>query len=75
LATGQEQKKIDKEYLREWLAEQNFRGEGDVPFIPDEIRVETARRYIEAYELITGRTFSAEVGSVTERIKKNCAGL
>lgn len=73
LAAGEEQKKIDKEYLREWLADRGFRGEGDVPPIPDEIRVETARRYIEAYELITGQTFTAEVGPVEARIKKNLA--
>lgn len=72
-AAGEEQKKIDKEYLREWLAARGFRGDGEVPPIPDEVRVETARRYIEAYELITGREFVAEVGPVEERIKKNLA--
>lgn len=71
LAAGEEQKKIDKEYLREWLAARGFRGDGNVPPIPDEVRVETARRYIEAYELITGLTFVAEVGPAGERIKKN----
>ncbi|MBI2638628.1 phosphoribosylaminoimidazolesuccinocarboxamide synthase [Candidatus Peregrinibacteria bacterium] len=75
LARGEEQKKIDKEYLREWLAARGFRGEGEVPPIPDEVRVETARRYIEAYELITGRKFEAEVGDVTERLKKNLYGF
>lgn len=70
-AAGEEQKKIDKEYLREWLAERGFTGDGEIPVIPDEIRVETARRYIEAYELVTGQTFEAETGDVTERIKKN----
>lgn len=69
--SGEEQKKIDKEYLREWLAARGFRGEGEVPAIPDEVRCETARRYIEAYELITGREFVAKVGAVEERIKKN----
>ena len=73
LARGEEQKKIDKEYLREWLAAQGFRGDGEIPVIPDEIRVETARRYIEAYELISGQTFQAEVGSVNERLAKNLA--
>ncbi|MFH1218510.1 MAG: phosphoribosylaminoimidazolesuccinocarboxamide synthase [Candidatus Peregrinibacteria bacterium] len=71
LESGEEQKKIDKEYLREWLAERGFRGDGDVPEIPDEIRVETGRRYIEAYELITGDEFEAEVGDVGERLKNN----
>lgn len=70
-AAGDEQKKIDKEYLREWLAERGFTGDGEIPVIPDDIKVETARRYIEAYELVTGQNFEAEVGDVTERIKKN----
>lgn len=68
---GEEQKKIDKEYLREWLAERGFRGEGEVPAIPNDVRAETARRYIEAYELITGLEFTSEVGPVDERMKKN----
>ncbi len=73
LESGEEQKKIDKEYLREWLADKGFIGEGEVPEIPDEVRVETARRYIEAYELITGQTFEAEVGDVNARLENNLA--
>jgi len=71
LSSGEEQKKIDKEYLREWLADHGFRGEGEIPVIPDEIKVETARRYIEAYELITGEDFVAEVGDVASRLENN----
>jgi phosphoribosylaminoimidazole-succinocarboxamide synthase len=67
---GEEQKKIDKEYVREWLASQGFRGEGEVPEVPDDVRVEAARRYIEAYELITGREFKAEVGDPLPRIEE-----
>lgn len=70
-AAGEEQKKIDKEYLREWLADKGFVGEGEVPEIPNEVRAETARRYIEAYELITGQTFQAEVGPVIDRLQNN----
>ncbi len=73
LASGEEQKKIDKEYLREWLAERGFKGDGEIPVIPDDIRVETARRYIEAFELITGQKFEAQVGNVAERLKVNLA--
>jgi phosphoribosylaminoimidazole-succinocarboxamide synthase len=65
------QKKIDKEYMREWLAEQDFLGEGDIPEVPDDIKAETARRYIEAYELITGKEFEATPGNVNERIQQN----
>lgn len=65
------QKKIDKEYLREWLAEKGFKGDGDIPEIPDDVKIETAKRYITAYELITGKTFEAEVGDVESRLTKN----
>ncbi len=68
LARGEEQRKIDKEYLRTWLAQQGFRGEGPLPHIPDAIKIESARRYIEAYELITGEPFSAQPGDLTGRI-------
>ncbi|MFC1809919.1 phosphoribosylaminoimidazolesuccinocarboxamide synthase [Patescibacteria group bacterium] len=71
LEAGEEQKKIDKEYVREWLADKGFIGEGEIPQVPDEIRVEAARRYIEAYELITGQTFDAQVGDVMSRLENN----
>ena len=50
-------KSINKEYVREWLMDKGFSGEGEVPEIPDDVKIETARRYIEAYEMITGKTF------------------
>lgn len=59
--------------MRKWLADKGFLGEGEVPEIPDDVRVETARRYIEAYELITGQVFEAEVGDVLERLTGNLA--
>jgi phosphoribosylaminoimidazole-succinocarboxamide synthase len=70
-AAGEEQKKIDKEYMRKWLADNGFTGDGEVPQIPDDIKVETARRYIEAFELITGQKFEADGGDVLERLTKN----
>ncbi|MGL4611635.1 MAG: phosphoribosylaminoimidazolesuccinocarboxamide synthase [Trueperaceae bacterium] len=48
---------IDKEYLREWFASQGYRGEGDIPPMPDEFRVQVAERYISVYETLTGQTF------------------
>ncbi len=69
---GEEQKKVDKDYLREWLvSEKEFRGEGEIPEIPDDVKVETSRRYIEAYELITGMKFEPEVADVAERLSNN----
>jgi phosphoribosylaminoimidazole-succinocarboxamide synthase len=68
---GEKQKKIDKEYVREWLAAQGFRGEGEIPEVPDEVRVEAAQRYIQAYELITGKEFEAKVEDPLPRVEKN----
>ena len=68
---GIEQKKIDKEYIREWLVERGFRGDGNIPEIPDEIRIEAGRRYIQTFELITGKEFNSEVGSVLNRMERN----
>ncbi len=69
---GEEPDILDKEYLRQWLIrERNFMGDGPCPDIPDEVRVETARRYIKAFEMITGRELEARNESPLERIKKN----
>lgn len=73
LAAGEEPENINKEFLRLKLAEQGFIGEGEVPPISDELKVETAQKYIEAYELITGQVFTAEPGDVSERIEKSLA--
>ncbi len=63
---------INKEYLREWLMEQGFMGEGEVPEIPNDVKIETAKRYIEAFELITGTDFQAEPCEDLEaRIQQN----
>jgi phosphoribosylaminoimidazole-succinocarboxamide synthase len=55
---GSSQRELDKEYLRQWLIERGYMGEGQPPHIPDEIRLETGLRYIKAYERLTGTTFT-----------------
>ena len=70
---GEKQKKFDKEYLRQWLMVKGFMGEGEIPEIPDEVKVEVAWKYIEAYEKITGEEFvpeSFDVKKEEESIKK-----
>src|SRR5499427_2249185 len=58
LARGEEPRGLDKEYVRRWLAgEARWSGDGPPPVMPDDVRVEAARRYIAAYELVTGETF------------------
>jgi len=58
LARGEEPRSLDKEYVRRWLAgDAGWSGDGPPPVMPDEIRVEAARRYITSYEIVTGQTF------------------
>ena len=74
-AAGEPQRKIDKEYVREWLAAKGFRGEGEAPELTDEVRVEAARRYIEAYEIVTGQEFVVVEGSIADRLSKSAGEI
>jgi len=71
LREGLDQRKIDKEYVREWLADQGFRGDGTPPALPDEIRIEAASRYMTAYELISERPFEVVDGPILDRVRRN----
>ncbi|MCH8329569.1 MAG: phosphoribosylaminoimidazolesuccinocarboxamide synthase [Nanoarchaeota archaeon] len=68
---GEEPEKLDKEYVRQFLADKGFLGEGEIPEIPDEVKIEAAKRYIKAYEMITGQEFEAENEDVLGRIENN----
>lgn len=54
---GAARRELDKESFRRWLMERGFSGEGRPPEITDEIRLETAARYVEAFEAVTGEKF------------------
>lgn len=59
LIKGEKQKQLSKEFVREWLIENNFMGKAgqQVPEMT-EGRIDTiSRRYIELYEQITGQKF------------------
>lgn len=68
-AAGEEPESFDKEYVRRWLAAQGFTGDGPIPAIPDEVRIEAARRYIEAFERITGEAFVPDLRAPGPRIE------
>lgn len=68
------QKQLSKEFVREWLMSKGFQGkEGDVmPEMPDSFVEEISERYIELYELITGKKFIKEnQENLKERIETN----
>jgi phosphoribosylaminoimidazole-succinocarboxamide synthase len=69
LGRGEEPRSLDKEYVRRWLAnEAKWSGDGPPPVMPDEIRLEAARRYIASYELVTGKTFMPDTREPVARI-------
>ena len=73
---GEPQKQLSKEFVRQWLIENNFQGlEGQtVPVMSDAYIQTVSERYIELYENITGEPFiKAEVSSIETRIKDNVA--
>jgi phosphoribosylaminoimidazole-succinocarboxamide synthase len=71
LSEGGSPAAIDKEYVRLWLAEQGYRGEGPPPELPVEVRVEAATRYIDAFEQVTGRAFVPDLEEPVARIRRN----
>ncbi len=70
---GQDPESFDKEYVRRYLVDQGYRGEGVIPVIPDGVRVEATRRYIEAVDAITGTPFVPNLEEPSERMSKNLA--
>jgi len=72
--SGEVQKQLSKEFVRQWLIANNFQGlEGQtVPFMSDAYIETVSERYIELYENITGERFvKADVSNIQERIKAN----
>jgi phosphoribosylaminoimidazole-succinocarboxamide synthase len=71
LARGEEPRSLDKEYVRRWYVDHGYDGHGAPPAISDEVRVEAARRYIAAYEQVTGRAFVPDTEEPMARIRRN----
>ena len=71
---GEAQKQLSKEFVRQWLIENNFMGKPGqvVPEMTDEYCESVSQRYIELYEHITGETFvKDEDPNLAQRIEKN----
>ena len=77
---GEKQKQLSKEFVREWLIENNFMGkEGQpVPPMTDEWIQTISQRYIELYERLIGQPFQPQNLSVEEmqlRIEQSVSPL
>ncbi len=58
-AKGEPQKQLSKEFVREWLMANGFQGKDgqEMPFMPDGFVNVVTDRYIELYEIVTGKSF------------------
>ncbi len=71
--SGEKQKQLSKEFVREWLIANNFMGkEGQtVPEMSDEWIDTISKRYIELFEKVTGHSFvpeSLEDGVIEQKV-------
>ena len=57
--SGVSPKQLSKEFFRQWLIKNEFQGKGnqELPEITDEIIDDVSKRYVELFNLITGRSF------------------
>jgi phosphoribosylaminoimidazole-succinocarboxamide synthase len=68
------QKHLSKEFVREWLIENNFMGleNQQMPMMTDEVVERISERYIELYEKVTGEKFvKREYNDIIQTIEKN----
>ena len=72
--SGQNQKQLSKEFVREWLIENGFQGkEGqEIPNLTTEFTNSVSNRYIELFNSITGDNFiKGDNADILKRIEKN----
>jgi phosphoribosylaminoimidazole-succinocarboxamide synthase len=75
--SGEKQRQLSKEFVREWLMANGFQGlEGQkMPEMPDDFVELTSNRYIELFEKITGQSFEkSDTTDILTRIEDNIIG-
>jgi len=56
-AVGKSQPSFDKQYVRDYLESVGWNKQPPAPILPDYVVLETSKKYIEAYERLTGKRF------------------
>jgi phosphoribosylaminoimidazole-succinocarboxamide synthase len=67
---GGDPESFDKDHVRRWLAARGYKGDGPVPPIDEDVRIEAARRYIHACETIRGEEVVPNLEPPLPRIRK-----
>jgi phosphoribosylaminoimidazole-succinocarboxamide synthase len=71
MASGEDPENFDKEFVRLAYAEKGYRGDGEIPSMPDDLWVSASERYIQIYEMLTGKEFMFGAYPVQERLLGN----
>lgn len=71
--TGERPRSFDKDFIRAWVAERCDPYKDAIPEIPAQLIEQTSQVYRQAYEVITGKAFAADLSGATvlERIRNN----
>jgi len=78
LAKGENQKQLSKEFVRQWLIENNFQGKDGqvIPEMDEAFVLSVSERYIELFENITGDKFvKSDLSDIQGRIDTNIKGF
>jgi phosphoribosylaminoimidazole-succinocarboxamide synthase len=70
-ASGVDPEPLDKDFVRRYYTALDYRGDGEPPELPSEVRIGAAKRYVEAFERITGEVFEPNTEPPLPRIAKN----
>jgi phosphoribosylaminoimidazole-succinocarboxamide synthase len=70
-AAGEDPENFDKEFVRLAYAQKGYRGDGEIPSVPDELWVSASERYMQIYETLTRKEFVPETYPVQERLLEN----
>ena len=74
LAKGANQQQLSKDFVRQWLIENNFQGKDGqvIPEMDEAFVLSVSERYIELYENITGDKFiKSDLSDIHRRIESN----
>ncbi|MER9741007.1 phosphoribosylaminoimidazolesuccinocarboxamide synthase [Mesorhizobium sp. M0187] len=70
---GERPQSFDKDFIRAWVTARCDPYKDRIPKIPAELIEQTSRVYTQAFETITGKTFTADISgkTVLDRIREN----
>lgn len=74
MTAGEEPESLDKEVVRRTYVELGYRGEGTPPRVDESVWHDTTRRYVDAFERLTGGMFRPGSYPVDNRIRTWLAG-